>query len=113
MKVVNVPVPIKKGSVSWTTKPNSAKRWDDSSKNYFDIAPYGGAIPPIGNIVLVSPPSTSTRTRSSRHSITSKPKPSAPRPTLDAPPSSRTHGSKKKTSPPAPFSIFKRRACYL
>ena len=47
----------KKGSVSQTAKPESAKRRDNSSETYSDIVPYGSVLPPIGNIVLErSPP---------------------------------------------------------
>ena len=56
VKVVNLPVPAKKGSVTRTVKPKFAKRGDDSSETYSDIIPYGGGLPPIGNIVLESSP---------------------------------------------------------
>ena len=47
----------KKGSMSQTAKPESAKRGDNSSETYSDIVPYGSGLPPIGNIVLErSPP---------------------------------------------------------
>ena len=98
--MLNLPALAKKGSVSRTTKPKSIKRGDDSSKTCFDIVPYEGGLPPIGNIVLESSSLPSARTHSSRHSIASKRKPSIPRLTIDAPPSSRTHGSKRKTSLP-------------
>ena len=115
VKVVNLPVPAKKGSVTRTVKPKFAKRGDDSSETYSDIIPYRGGLPPIGNIVLESspPPLPSALTCSSGHSIASKPKPSTPRPSLDAPPSSRTHGNKRKMSPPAWSATTKRRVCYL
>ena len=45
VKVVNLLVPMKKGSVSWTTKPKSAKRGDDFSETCFDLVPYGGGLP--------------------------------------------------------------------
>lgn len=102
MKVVNIPTPVKKGSVSWTTKSKSTKKGDDSFETCSDLVPYKEGIPPIGNIVLKSSHPPSIRTHSSRRSTTSKPKPSAPRPSVDAPPSSRTCGSKRKTSPPTP-----------
>jgi len=59
VKVVNLPVPTKKVLVSRTAKPKSTKKGDDSSETCFDIIPYKGGLPPIGNIVLESsPPST-------------------------------------------------------
>ena len=100
MKVVNLLAPAKKGSMSQTVKPKSAKRGDDYFETCSDIVPYKGGLPPIGNIVLEGSPPPSARTRSSRRSTTSKPKPS-PRPSMDASPSSRTRGSKRKTSPSA------------
>ena len=102
VKVVNLPKPVKKGSMSRTAKSKSAKKSDDSSETCSDLVPYKEGIPPIGNIILKSSPPPSTRTHSSRYSTASKPKPSAPRPSVDAPPSSRTYGSKRKASPPAP-----------
>ena len=86
MKVVNLPTPTKKGSMSWTAKPKSAKKGDDSSKTCSDIIPYKGSLPPIGNIVLESFPPPSARTHSSRRSTTSRPKPPTPKPSVDAPP---------------------------
>ncbi|KAK9988300.1 hypothetical protein SO802_028539 [Lithocarpus litseifolius] len=60
-----------------------------------------GGLPPIGNIVLEGscPPLATTA---------GKPKPSTPRPSTDAPPSSRTHGNKRKTSPPPPSATTER-----
>ena len=117
VKVVNLLVPVKKGSVTWNVKPKFAKRGDDSFETCSDIILYGGGLPPIGNIVLESfpplPPRPSARTRSSRSSTASKPKPSTPRPSLDAPPSSRTRGNKRKTSPLAWSATTERRVCYL
>ena len=52
VKVMNLPAPTKKGSVSWTIKPKSAKRGNDSSKTCSDLVLYKGGFPPIGNIVL-------------------------------------------------------------
>ena len=110
-KVVNLPAPAKKGLVSQTAKPKSAKKGDDSSKTYFDIVPYKGGLTPIGNIVLEGSPPPPTHTRSSMRFTASKPKPSTPRPTMDTP-SSRTYGGKRKASPPPPgalnfsFSLF-------
>ena len=113
MKVVNLPPPSKKGLVSRTTKPKSTKRGDDSSEIYSNIIPYESGLPPIGNIVLEGSPPSSARTRSSRRSIASKPKPSALRPGMDALPSSRTHGRKRKTSLPRPSTTTEVRVCYL
>ncbi|XP_050287237.1 uncharacterized protein LOC126726153 isoform X2 [Quercus robur] len=110
IKVVNLPIPLKKGLVSQTAKPKSAKRDDDSFKTCSDLVSYEGSLPPIGNIVLKSSPPPSFRTYSSRRSTVSKPKPSTPRPSVDAPPSSRTRGSKRKTSPPAPSDTAVRRS---
>ncbi|KAK9996519.1 hypothetical protein SO802_021205 [Lithocarpus litseifolius] len=109
VKVVNLPAPAKKGSVSLTAEPKSTKKGDDSSETYSDIVPYEGGLPPIGNIVLESSPPPSAHTCSSRHSTTSKPKPSAPRPAMDTLPSSRTRGSKRKTSPPPLSTTAERR----
>ena len=73
MKVVNLPVLAKNGSVSRTAKPKSTKRWDNSSMTCSDIVPYGGGLPLIGNIVLVSSPPPFACTCSSRRSTASKP----------------------------------------
>ena len=120
MKVVKLPAPAKKGSMSLIARPKSAKRRDDSSETYFDIVPNEGGLPPIGNIVLMSSPPPFTCTRSNWHSTASKPKPSAPRLAMDAlrlavdvPSSSKTRGSKRKTSPPPPTTTTERRVCYL
>ena len=110
--MVNFPILTKKGLVSQTTKPKSTKRDDDSFKTFFDLISYKGGLLPFGNIVLKSSPPPSARTCSSRRSTISKPKPFAPRPSMDAPPSSRTRGKKRKTSPPAPFATTVRRVCY-
>ena len=85
VKVVNLPTPVKKGSVSWSTKLKSTKRGDDSFETCPDIVPYKGGFPPIGNIVLEGSPPPSACTRSSRCSTASKPKPFVPRPSMDAP----------------------------
>ena len=44
MKVVNLLVPVKKGSVSQTTKPKSTKRGDDSFETCSDLVPYRGGL---------------------------------------------------------------------
>lgn len=102
VKVVYLPTPAKKGLVSRSVKPKSTKRGDNSSKTCFDIVSYEGGLPPIGKIVLKgsSPP-------------VGKPRSSTPRPSMDAPSSSRTCGSKRMTTPPPPFATSKRRVCYL
>ncbi|KAL0008431.1 hypothetical protein SO802_009933 [Lithocarpus litseifolius] len=110
VKVVYLPAPTKKGSMSSTTKPKSTKKGNDSSKTYSDLVPYKRGLPPIDNIVLERSPLPSTRTRSNKRSIVGKPRPSVPKPSMDAPPSSRTHGSKKKTSPPEPSATAERRS---
>ena len=112
MKVVNLPSPSKKGLVSRTAKPKSTKRGDDSFEIYSDIIPYESGLPPISNIILEGSPPPFARTRSSRRS-TSKPKPFALRPGMDAAPSSRTHDRKRKTSLPPPSTTTERRVCYL
>ena len=103
----------KKGSMSRTAKPKFSKRGDDSSETCFDIVPYEGGLPPIGNIVLESSSLPSAFTHSSKRSIASKRKPSSPRPTMDTLPSSRNLGSKRKTSPPPPSAFTERRVYYL
>ena len=113
VKVVNLLAFVKKGSVSQTAKLKSTKKGDDSSTTYSDLVPYKGGLLPIDSIVLKSSPPPFARTHSSRHSTESKPKPSAPRPSMDALPSSRIHGSKRKTSPPLTSATAKRRVCYL
>ena len=113
MKVVNLLTPTKKGSVSRSAKTKSAKRGDDSSETCSDIVPYEGGFPPIGNIVLEGSPSPFACTHSSRHPTAGKPKPVAPRPSIDAPPSSKTRGSKRKTSPLPSSATTERRVCYL
>ena len=112
VKVVNLPPPSKKGLVSRTAKPKSTKRGDDSFEIYSDIIPYESGLPPISNIILEGSPPPFARTRSSRRS-TSKPKPFALRPGMDAAPSSRTHDRKRKTSLPPPSTTTERRVCYL
>ena len=110
VRVLNLPAPAKKGLVSWIAKPKSAKRGDDSFETCFDIVPYEGGLPPIGNIVLKSSSLPPAFTHSSKRSIASKRKPLAPRPTMD---SSMTLGSKRKTSPPPSSTSTKRRVYYL
>ena len=117
VKVMNLPIPAKKGLVSWTDKPKSAKRSDVSFETCSDLVPYKGGLPPIDSIVLESSLPPFARTCSNRCSTASKPRTSILRPSLrpsvDAPPSSRTCGSKRKTSPPTPSATTKRRICIL
>ena len=113
MKVTNLPTPTKKGSASWSAKPKPAKKGDDSSETCSDIVPFEGGLPPIGNIVLKSSPPYSARTLSSRRPTASKSSLAAPRPSVDAPPSSRTQGSKRKTSSPPSSTTTERKVCYL
>ena len=109
MKVTNVSVPVKKSSA----KSKSAKKGDDSSETCSDIVPFEGDFPPIGNIVLESSPPPFAHTRSNRRPIAGKSRPTTLRSFVDAPPSSRTQGSKRKTSPPLTSTTTKRRVCYL
>ena len=113
VKVMNLPAPTKKGSVSWTIKPKSAKRGNDSSKTCSDLVLYKGGFLLIGNIVLEGSPPPFACTHSSRCSTVGKPKPSTPKPSVDAPPSSRTRGSKRKTSPLVSIATIESRVCYL
>ena len=106
--MINIHVLGKKGSA----KPKSAKKGDDSSDACSDVVPFESGLPSIGNIVLKSSPPPSTRTRSSVCPTASKSKSAALWPFSDAPPSNRTRGSKRKTSPPEPTTT-ERRVCYL
>ena len=110
---MNLPTPAKKGSVAQSTKPKSAKKGDDSFETCSDIVPYEGNLPPMGNIVLKGSPPPSARTHSNKRPIAGKNKPAAPQPSTNAPPSNRTQGSKRKTSPPPSFATTERRVCYL
>ena len=116
MKVTNLPVPAKKGSVSRSAKPKTTKKGDDSSETCSDIVPFEGSLPPRGNIVLESSHPPSAHARSSRRHSASKSRSTVPRSSTDAPPSSKTRGSKRKTSPPPPSrssATFERRVFYL
>ena len=108
-KVTNISMPSKKSYA----KSKSAKKGDDFSEAFLDIIPFESDLPPIGNIVLESSLPPSTRTHSSRHPTTSKYKPTAPQPSTDASPSSRTRGSKRKTSPPSTSTTTEKRVCYI
>ena len=113
MKVVNLPMLVKKGSVSRSTKPKLAKKGDDSFETCSNIFPFEGSLPLMGNIVLEGSPPPFTRTCSSRRPTSGKSRLAAPQPSTDAPPSSRTRGSKRKMSPPLSSATTKRRVCYL
>ena len=67
MKVVNLPVLAKKGSVSRSAKPKPAKKGDDSFDTCSDTIPYEGSLPPIGNIVLEGSPPPFACTYFSKH----------------------------------------------
>ena len=110
---MNLPTLAKKGSVAQSTKPKSAKGGDDSFETCSDIVPYEGSLPPMGNIVLKGSPPPSARTHSNKRPTAGKNKPAAPQPSTNAPPSNRTQGSKRKTSPPPSFATTERRVCYL
>ena len=109
VKVINIPVPSKKGSA----KSKSSKKGGDSSEACSDVVPFESGLPPIGNIVLEGSLPPSTRTRSSVRPTTTKSKFTAPRLSMDAPPSSRTRGNKRKNSPPSMSTTTERRVCYL
>ena len=111
VKVINIPVLGRKSSA----KPKSAKKGDDPSKACSNVVPFESGLPLIGNIVLEGSPPPSACTRSSVRPTTSKSKFTASRLSTNAPPSSRTRGSKRKTF--AFFIIifyyYLRRVCYL
>ena len=109
VKVINISMPTKKSS----TQPKSAKKGDDSSEACSDIVPFESNLPPIGKIVLESSPLSFACTCFSRRPTANKPKPIALRSSTDAPPSSRTRGNKRKTSPPPVSTTTKRSVCYL
>nr|POF06490.1 hypothetical protein CFP56_27902 [Quercus suber] len=104
---------MKKGSISRFAKPKLAKKGDDSSEFCFDIVSFKGGLSPMGNIVLKGSPPSSARTHSSRCPTTSKTRPAAPQPSVDALPSNRTRGNKRKMSPPLSSATTERKVCYL
>lgn len=109
VKVVNLPVSVKKGSISKSAKPKFAKKGKDVPEVCLEIVPYKGGLPSIGNIILESTPPPSARARSIRRSAAAKSRPLMPRQPLDASPSSSTHGNKRKTSPSASFTSIENR----
>ena len=113
VKVVNLPSPAKKGSMSHSAKRKFAKKGDDSSKTCSDIVAYEGNLPPIRKILLEGSPPPSAHAHSSRHPTIGKPKLAAPQPSTNTHPSSRTQDSKRKTSPPPLSSTTEWRVCYL
>ena len=114
---MNLPPPTKKGSASKSAKYKSAKKGKGAAigahKACLEIVPYKEDLPLIGNLVLKSTPPSSARTHSIRRSVVAKSRPSLPRQPSDALPSSKTHGNKRKTSPPISFAASETRACYL
>ncbi|KAL4621264.1 hypothetical protein ACB092_06G215500 [Castanea dentata] len=108
VKVTNIFVPAKKSSAK--SKSAKKKKGDDSSETCLDIVPFESDFPPMGNIVLESTTPLSVRTRSSRCFVVGKSRPIVLRPSTDAPPSSRTQGSKMKTSPPLAPTTTERRS---
>lgn len=80
-----------------SAKPKSAKKGDDPSKACSNVVPFESGLPPVGNIVLEGSPPPSAYTRSSVRPTASKSKFTASRLSTNAPPSSRTRGSKRKT----------------
>ena len=111
--MTNLPIPAKKGSASWSAKPKTAKKGEDSFETCSDIVPFEGGLPPIGSIVLESSLPPSAHTRSSRRPTTSKSRLAALRLYTDAPSFSRTRGNKRKTSPPPLSATSEKRVCYL
>ena len=109
VKVINTPMPSKKSSA----KPKSTKKGGDSSEAFSGVVPFESGLPTISNIVFESPPSASTNTHSNMRPTASKSKSVALRLPTDAPPSSRTRGSKRKTFPPHMSTTIKQRVCYL
>ena len=101
VKIINLLASGKKETV----KPKSAKKGGE-------VVPFESDLPPIGRMVLKGSPPSSAHTRSSARPTISKPKSTTPRPSTGAPPSSKTWGSKRKTSPP-PVPITERKVCYL
>jgi len=104
---------VKKSSAPRSVKHKFAKKGDDSSEICSDIVLFEGSLPPIGNIALESSPPPFARTRSSRRPIAGKSRLTALWSSIDAPPSSRTQGRKRKTSPPPTFATIERKVYCL
>lgn len=117
VKVVSLPLPTKKGLASKSTKSKSAKKGKGATTNapeaYLEIVPYREGLPLIGSIVIESTPPSSVRTRSARRFVVAKSRPPLPRQPSDALPSSRTHDSKRKTSPLVSSAASERKVRYL
>ena len=109
VKVINILLPGKKGFA----KPDFAKKGGDSSEACSNIVPFESSLPPKGNIVLKGSPPPSAHTHSNMCPTASKSKSAALWPPTDSPPSSRTRGSTRKTSPPPVSTTTERRVCYL
>lgn len=117
VKISNAPPSTsKKSSTYRSTKPKSAKKSKGVATSTptvcFDIVPYGEKLPPIGNIVLDETPLV-LKTRIARKSTIVNSKPPLPKQPLDATPSSRTNGSKRKISPKASTTQLERKVCLL
>lgn len=79
---------------------------------FFDTVPYEEDLSPLGSIVLEeTPPVVKTHFAKKFAAVKSKPPP--PKQHLNASLSSRTYGSKRKTSPKASITQFKRKVCLL
>lgn len=118
MKVVNLfPSAPKKVSVSKPTKFKFVEKGQGiilgTPEVCFDIIPYVENLSPIGNTVLESTLSFAVRSYSTKNFATVKPKPPLLRKLSDAPPSSRTCGSKRKTSSLVSSAPLERRVYYL
>lgn len=109
MKVTNIFVPVKKSFAKF----KSVKKGDDSSETCTDIVPFENDLPLIGNIVLEGYLPSSAHTHSSKHLTAGKSRPTALRPSTNASSSSKTQGSKRKTSPPLASTTTERRVCHL
>ena len=101
VKVLNPPTLAKGGSV----KLKSAKKKDEAMSSESDL-------PPMGHLALLGSPPSRARAVPATRSTAGKSKQTTSQPSAGAPPSSRTRGSKRKTSPP-PARATERRVCYL
>nr|POF20837.1 hypothetical protein CFP56_14351 [Quercus suber] len=117
VKVVNLLPLMKKGSASRSAKSKSTKKvkgaTTDASKACSEIDLFREDLPLIGNIVLKSTLPSSARTHSIRRFALAKSRPPLLRQPLDSPPSSRTHGNKRKTSPPISSTASERREVFV
>lgn len=117
MKVENLPLLVQKDSTSKFANSKSTKKGKVAATNALEacleIVHYKEGIPLIASIIIESTPPSSARTHSTERSTMAKSKPPLSRQPSNTLPSSRTHGSKKKTFPPVSFIASKRRVCYL